>query len=50
MMLQMEDHIRITFPCNVYPLTPYFYIEKMGLTGVYIIFLFCSKTQVVGTH
>ena len=33
-----------TFPCNVYPLKPHSYIVKMGLTGVYIILLFCSKT------
>ena len=28
--------------CNVhvYPLTPHFYIVKLGFTGVYIIFLF----------
>ena len=25
--------------CNEYPLTPHFYIVKLGLTGVYIIFL-----------
>ena len=29
-----------TCPCNVYPLTPHFYIVKLGFTGVYIIFLF----------
>ena len=33
-------HIRITCPCNVDPLTPHFYIVKLGFTGVYIIFLF----------
>ena len=32
--------IRITCPCDLYPLTPHFYIVKMGFTGVYIIFLF----------
>ena len=25
----------ITCPCNVYPLTPHFYIVKLGFTGVY---------------
>ena len=30
--------IMITRPCNVYPLTPHFYIVKLGFTGVYIIF------------
>ena len=29
-----------TSPCNVYPLTPHFYIVKVGFTGVFIIFLF----------
>ena len=29
-----------TCPCNVDPLTPHFYIVKLGFTGVYIIFLF----------
>ena len=33
-------HIRITCPCNVDPLTPHFYIVKLGFTGVNIIFLF----------
>ena len=39
----------ITSPCNVYPLTPHFYIVKLGFTGVYIISYFCSKTYIVGT-
>ena len=30
----------LTCPCNVHPLTPHFYIVKLGFTGVYIIFLF----------
>ena len=29
-----------TCPCNEHPLTPHFYIVKLGFTGVYIIFLF----------
>ena len=29
-----------TCPCDVDPLTPHFYIVKLGFTGVYIIFLF----------
>ena len=33
-------HIRITCPCNEQPLTPHFYIEKVGFTRVYIFFLF----------
>ena len=32
--------IRLTCPCNVYPLTPHFYIVKVELTGVFIIFFF----------
>ena len=31
------------------PLNPTF-IVKLGFTGVYIIFLFCSKTWIVGTR
>ena len=30
----------LTSPCDVDPLTPHFYIVKLGFTGVYIIFLF----------
>ena len=29
-----------TCPCNLYPLTSHFYIVKLGLTGVYMFFLF----------
>ena len=29
-----------TCPCNEHPLTPHFYIGKLGFTGVYIFFLF----------
>ena len=29
-----------TSPCNEDPLTPHFYIVKLGFTGVYIILLF----------
>ena len=32
--------IMITGLCIVYPLTPHFYIIKLGFTGVYIFFLF----------
>ena len=27
----------LTCPCNVHPLTPHFYIVKLGFTGVYLI-------------
>ena len=30
----------ITCPCNVDPLTPHFYIVKLGFTGIYFCFLF----------
>ena len=32
--------IRITCPCNEHPLTPHFYIEKVGFTRVYTFFLY----------
>ena len=35
-----KEAIMKTSPCNVYPLSPHFHIIKLGLTGVYIIFLF----------
>ena len=34
----VKAFIRITCPCNVYPITPNFYIVKLGFTGVYIFF------------
>ena len=33
-------NITKTFPCNVYPIEPYFYIVKMGYAGVYLFFVF----------
>ena len=33
-------YIMITCPCNEHPLTPHFYIVKLGFTGIYVIFLF----------
>ena len=35
----IEQFIKKTSPCNEDPLTPHFYIVKLGFTGVYIIFL-----------
>ena len=35
--------IRKTFLYNVDPLTPHFYIAKLGLIGVYIIFLISAE-------
>ena len=32
--------IRITCPCDLYPLTTHFYIAELRFTGVYIIYLF----------
>ena len=34
------DGIMQTCPCDVDPLTPHFYIDKVGFTGVYMLFLF----------
>ena len=48
-LVYVSKIIMITYPCNVYPLTPYFYIIKLGFTGINIIFSFCSKTLIVGT-
>ena len=33
-------NIRITCPCDLYPLAPNFYMIKLRFTGVYIFFLF----------
>ena len=38
--LEFTLTIMQTSPCNEYPLTPHFYIVKLGFTGVYIFFLF----------
>ena len=32
--------LRITYPCNAYPLTSHFYIVKLAFMGVYTVFLF----------
>ena len=40
----------LTCPYNVDPLTPHFYIVKLGFTGVYIFSYFCSKTYIVGAR
>ena len=37
-------YITKTSPCNEDPLTPHFYIVKLGFTGVYIFSYFCFKT------
>ena len=34
-----KESIMLTYWCNVDPLTPHFYIIKLGFTGVYIVFL-----------
>ena len=38
-----EPNIMITGPCHVYPLTPHFYMVKLGFTGVYIFSYFSLK-------
>ena len=42
--------IKKTCLCIEYPFIPHFYIAKLGYAGVYLFFLFCSKTSNVGTH
>ena len=37
------NRIRITCPCDLYPLTPHLYIVKLGFTGVYICFFFLLR-------
>ena len=32
-----------TRPCNEQPLTPHFYIVKLGFTGVYFFLIFAPK-------
>ena len=34
-----EHHIKITCPCNKYPLEPHFYIAKLGYAGKHFFFL-----------
>ena len=36
-------HIRKTCPCNIYPLKPYFYIEKGVCRGIHIFLIFAPK-------
>ena len=44
-------YIRITSPCDLYPLTPHFYIVKLEFTGVYIFPYFClSEAVLTCTH
>ena len=38
-VFERED-ITKTSPCNEHPLTPHFYIVKLGFTGVYFYSLF----------
>ena len=39
-------HIRIKRACDLHPLTPHFYIVKLGCTGVYVFPYFCSTRGV----
>ena len=42
--IRRNVHIRITCPCNVYPLVPHFYIEKTGVCrGIPIFLIFAPK-------
>ena len=49
-IIHLHKIITKTSPCNEDPLTPHFYIVKLGFTGVYIFFLFLLKTLIVGTR
>ena len=39
-VLMIPVYITKACPCNVYPLEPHFYIEKLGCAGVYLFVLF----------
>ena len=39
-----SELITKTYLYNSYPLKPHFYIEKLGFTGVYIIFLISAQS------
>ena len=40
----LNKHIRITCPCNVYPLTPHFYLRKsVYRVTVYTVFLYLHQ-------
>ena len=43
--LYVETIIKETCMCDKYPFEPYFYIEKLGYTGVYLFFLFLTSTH-----
>ena len=38
----------LTCPCNVYPITPHFYIVKLGFTRVYIFLAHLSRRLIGG--
>ena len=38
-----KHNIRKTFSCNIYPIKPNFYIEKMGYAGVYLFVIHAQK-------
>ena len=45
--LKLSCIIRITCPCDLYPLTPHFFLAKLGFTIWYSLFSnFCSKTSI----
>ena len=51
--IRFNYQVVLTGPYNVGPSTPHFYIIKLELTRIHIIsfvFLFCSKTWMVGTR
>ena len=47
---QTDHVIKKTYLYNFDPHKPYFYIVKLGLRGVYIIFLISAENQIVVTR
>ena len=41
--------IMISRPCGLHPITPHFYIVKLGFTGVYFFSHFRPETKIMGT-
>ena len=39
----LSCNIMITCPCTIDPLTPHFYMVKLGFTGIYILFLIFAQ-------
>ena len=48
--LKKKCHIKKTYPCNVNPLEPHFYIAKLGYAGVYLFFLIFAPKHRLWVH